>query len=107
MLDKKNVSLLLVDDNRDALNWGCRSTSIALCNLLSEKYVINDVINKRTVDECLPHAILPFFNYFFTKFSYKKYARALASLVIKKNKLLSVLLGLRGFVMMIMLIKCC
>lgn len=28
------MSLLFVDDNRDALNWGCRSTSIALGQIL-------------------------------------------------------------------------
>lgn len=46
----EKYKILLVDDNRDVLNWGCRATSISLSQVLSEKYPIIDIINKQTVD---------------------------------------------------------
>jgi hypothetical protein len=51
----KNPKLLLVDDNRDSHNWGCRATSIALNQLLSKHFLINDIIEKKTADA--PHLI--------------------------------------------------
>jgi polysaccharide pyruvyl transferase WcaK-like protein len=42
------MNILYVGDNRDRLNWGCRGTSIALYQLLSEKFTIS---NKITGDQ--------------------------------------------------------
>lgn len=92
------MKILFVDDNRDVLNWGCRATSIALHEMLSGKFEISGTINKKTVDEQIPLAILPFWSNYFEKEEYKKYAKGLAGVLIKKSKVLSNLLGLRGFV---------
>jgi len=47
-------TVLLVDDNRDVLNWGCRATSISLHQILSKQYKVSHVITKTTVDTPLP-----------------------------------------------------
>jgi polysaccharide pyruvyl transferase WcaK-like protein len=48
------TSILLVGDNRDSINWGCRATSISLHQLLQRLFVINDVITKKAVDQKVP-----------------------------------------------------
>ena len=55
MCTMNGQKILLVDDNRDNPNWGCRATSIALNQLLSEHFLINDIIDKKTVDT--PHLV--------------------------------------------------
>jgi len=53
-------TLLLVDDNRDVLNWGCRATSISLHQILSKQYEVRYTINKTIVDTPQPISeILP------------------------------------------------
>ena len=47
---KVDMKILLVDDNRDALNWGCRATSISLAHMLRSRFRINAIIDKKTVD---------------------------------------------------------
>jgi hypothetical protein len=42
--------LLFVGDHRDALNWGCRATSIALRLMLAERFEIAGALNKATLD---------------------------------------------------------
>jgi polysaccharide pyruvyl transferase WcaK-like protein len=44
------MKILLVDDNRDNQNWGCRATSISLHQILSQKHEIINTINKKRVD---------------------------------------------------------
>ncbi len=46
--------LFLVADNRDAPNWGCRSTSISLYSLLSTKFQVSGIITRSTVGSQLP-----------------------------------------------------
>lgn len=50
------MKLLLVDDNRDVLNWGCRATSISLSRILRKltSIEIEETIDKRTVDTKIP-----------------------------------------------------
>jgi polysaccharide pyruvyl transferase WcaK-like protein len=48
------MTVLLVDDNRDQMNWGCRATSISLSQLLRRAFTIADVIDKSTVDARVP-----------------------------------------------------
>lgn len=43
-------SVLLVNDNSDIENVGCRATSAALYTMLSTKFTIKDVVKKRTAD---------------------------------------------------------
>ncbi|WP_019503757.1 polysaccharide pyruvyl transferase family protein [Pleurocapsa sp. PCC 7319] len=45
------MNILLVDDNRDIPNWGCRATSISLHQLLSQENSITATIDKRTVNQ--------------------------------------------------------
>lgn len=48
------MNILFVDDNRDVQNWGCRSTSISLHQLLSIENKVIATIDKRTVDKKIP-----------------------------------------------------
>ena len=44
------MKILLVCDNRDNLNWGCRATSIALSLLLKRKFKITSTIHKKIAE---------------------------------------------------------
>lgn len=50
---------LLVGDNRDVVNWGCRSTSIALSQLLRQKLETAYTIDFRTVHKRIPIGRIP------------------------------------------------
>lgn len=57
---------LLVCDNRDVLNWGCRATSIALHRLLKDRFGVSgrigrlDVLRKETASPRLAQAAMRF-----------------------------------------------
>ena len=53
------MDILLVDDNRDIPNWGCRATSISLHQLLSQENSIKATIDKRTVNQRKPPIYIP------------------------------------------------
>lgn len=53
------LNVLLVDDNRDVMNWGCRSTSISLSQLLRKSFEVNDSIDKKTADSQIPIGRIP------------------------------------------------
>lgn len=65
MTDSKIITrTLLVCDNRDSLNWGCRATSIALGQIIYQ-YSFVDSIFRRSASR--PHPIGPFSPFFDTQ----------------------------------------
>ena len=81
------------------MNWGCRSTSIALYKLLSNEFDMSPTIGKRTIGmQPMPVGVFGFHVRYFVEGKHRGHARRLAQSLLDRSPTLSKLLGLQGFV---------